>query len=395
MLEEIRDRDREYPPSLEEYLRISNDAFRDLISAFFLHPYGFHGDSGIQQYLYHRLLTRAGNRAIWPPYTSQGSRAGCAYLLLRSERYTQLTYQNTKAKKPTPGRFDMAFIDPTSLPKIYDIPPEKEPKAMVAFEVGKNKGEEKMGDVNKTISEEGPMPGDAAKIIRGIDSRHLEAGYVLEFYDGMKKVGKNRKGHTLYTKIKDQESVARKIATQLKPYADRISENRLRIAFVLYHPSTEPTVGLYPKEWEQEMSLPYKKLLIEPTSIAEKETVSLKKQKTKARITFTEFCQRCSPCGLALQNELCKYFKNRCKLLYGGKTMTVNYNNRRLLRISNRYDDHGECISDMHPAVLESLQTNHTWVHDNSGYVRIPNEVDKRFNEAVIVGIESAISAVK
>ena len=381
VLEGIRDRDREYPPSLEEYLQISNDAIRDLISAFFLHPYGFHGDSGIQHYLYHRLLTRAGNRAIWPPYTSQGSRAGGAYLLLRSEPLTQMTYQNEKAKKPSPGRFDMAFIDPTSLPKRYDIPPEKEPKAMVAFEVGKNKRKEKMGDFNRTILEKGPMPGDAAKIIRDIDSRHLEAGYVLEFYDNDGK-------------IKDQESVARKIATQLKSYADKIPENRLRIAFVLYSSKTEPTVRLYPKEWEQEMSLPYKKLLMEPTSIAEKETVSPKKQKTKARIDFSWFNQKCSPSGVALQDELRKHFKNRCKLLYGGKTMTVNHNGR-LLRICNLYDSHGECISDLHPAVLESLQTNHTWVHDNSGYVRIPNEVDKRFIEAVIAAIESAISAVK
>lgn len=376
VLEGIRDRDREYPPSLEEYLRISNDAIRDLISAFFLHPYGFQGgDSGIQHYLYHRLLTRAGKRAIWPPYTSQGSMAGGAYLLLRSERYTQLTYQNTKAKKPTQGRFDMAFIDPTSLPKRYDIRPEKEPKAMVAFEVGKNKGEKKMGDFDKTILEKGPMPGDAAKIIRDIDSKHLEAGYVLEFYDG--------------TKIKDQESVARKIATQLKPYADKNPENQLRIAFVLYSSKTEPTVRLYPEEWEQEMSLPYKKLLMEPTSIAEKETMSEK------MINFSHFCQRCGAGGDELQNRLEKDLKNRCKLRYGGKTMTVNYNNRRLLRISNLYASHGECISDLHPAVLESLQTNHTWVHDNTGYVRIPNEVDKRFIEAVIAAIESAISAVK
>jgi len=371
VLEGIRDRDREYPPSLEEYLRISNDAIRDLISAFFLHPHGFHGDSGIQHYLYHRLLTRAGNRAIWPPYTSQGSMAGCAYLLLRSERYTQLTYQNTKAKKPTQGRFDMAFIDPTSLPKRYDIRPEKEPKAMVAFEVGKNKGEKKMGDFDKTILEKGPMPGDAAKIIRDIDSKHLEAGYVLEFYDG--------------TKIKDQESVARKIATQLKPYADRISENRLRIAFVLYSPKTEPTVRLYPKEWEQEMSLPYKKLLMEPTSIAEKEIMSEK------RINFSQFRQRCGAGGVALQDEL---IKHRCTLIYGGKTMTVNHNNGRLLRIRNRYDDHGECIFDMHPEVFKSLQKIHTDVPDNTGYVRIPNEVDKRFIEAVIVGIEAAIKKI-
>ena len=65
------------------------------------------------------------------------------------------------------------------------------------------------------------------------------------------------------------------------------------------------------KEWEQEMSLTYKKLLIAPISIAEKETVSPKKHKTKARISFTEFCQRCSPSGVALQDELRKYFKNR------------------------------------------------------------------------------------
>lgn len=68
------------PPSLEDYLQISDAAIRDTINAFFHHPYGFHGDSGIQHYLYHRLLTSAGTRAVWPPVEGFGQGIPITYV---------------------------------------------------------------------------------------------------------------------------------------------------------------------------------------------------------------------------------------------------------------------------------------------------------------------------
>ena len=60
------------PPDLTELLQITDAAVRDSILAFFQHPYGFHGDTGIEHYLYHRLLTNAGNRAVFPPRFGTG-----------------------------------------------------------------------------------------------------------------------------------------------------------------------------------------------------------------------------------------------------------------------------------------------------------------------------------
>lgn len=363
------------PPSLEEYLQISNAAVHDVINAFFLHPYGFHGDSGIQHYLYHRLITNAGIHAIWPPH-EEG--VGKAYLLLMSECYSTLTYQNT-GEKATHGRFDMAFIDPATLPKRFDIYPEKEPKAMVAFEVGKNKSVEKMGQFDAPIFKQNPATGDAAKIIRDVLAGHLNAGYVLEFYDG---------------KVKNQESTARKIASQLKSYLDNNSDNRIYVALVLYSPVAKPTVWLYPKEWEEEMSLPYKKLLIVPKiSVSEKGGEENKKEGSENRILFPEFCKRCSAGGAALQDEIRKNFKSRCNNLpYGGKSMTVNFNGR-LLRIGNSYYEHGECIAHMSSQFFKNLQKELPKLRDDSNkYIGIPKEIDEQFIAAIVNAIKSTIN---
>lgn len=361
------------PPSLEEYLQISNAAIRDVIHAFFLHPYGFHGDSSIQHYLYHQLLTSAGTRAIWPPLPGIEK----AYLLLRSECYSTLTYQNT-GEKATLGRFDMAFIDPATLPERFDILTGKEPKAMVAFEVGKNKSTEKMGQFDAPISKQNPTPGDAAKIIRDVLAGHLNAGYVLEFYDGN---GKN------------QESTARKIASQLKSYLDNNSDNRIYVALVLYNPVAEPTVWLYPKEWEEEMSLPYKNILLEPKfSSSEKRSEENKKEGSENRIDFPNFRKRCNAGGAALQDEIRKHFKNQCKLVYGGSSMTVNFNDR-LLRIGNFHYEHGECITHMSSQFFKNLQKELPKLRDDSNkYIVIHKEIDEQFIAAIVNAIKSTIN---
>ena len=90
-----------------------------------------------------------------------------------------------------------------------------------------NNEEEKMGQFDAPISKQNPAPGDAAKIIRDVLAGHLNAGYILEFYD---------------SKGKNQESTARKIASQLKSYLDNNSDNRIYVALVLYNPVAEPTV---------------------------------------------------------------------------------------------------------------------------------------------------------
>lgn len=295
-----------------------------------------------------------------------------------SECYSTLTYQKDGVKA-TPGRFDMAFIDPATLPERFDIPPEKEPEAMVAFEVGKNKPTEKMGQFDAPISKRNPAPGDAAKIIRDVLAGHLKAGYVLEFYDGEKA---------------NRESTARKIASQLKSYLDNNSDNRIYVALVLYNPGAEPAVWLYPKKWEEELALPYKKLVTKPkTPTSGKKIGGKKKQRAENRIYFSQFRDRCSAGGAALQDEIRRHFKSTCNLPYGGKTMTVNFNGSRLLRISNSWGNEGyEYISEMRSQVLDDLQKELSELSDErSGSIRIPAERDERFIATIINAIESTI----
>ncbi|MSS70680.1 MAG: hypothetical protein EXS64_04235 [Candidatus Latescibacteria bacterium] len=367
------------PPDLNEFIRISDAAIRDTVLAFFRHPYGFHGDTGIQNYLYHRLLTNAGERAIWPPC----SEVGQSVLLLQVEHYTTLTYQKTGISA-SPGRFDLAFVDGTGLTarngNIIRKKEIEELPAVVAVEVGKNKSLASLGNIDAPLDDQAPEPGDAAKLIRELRSGGLGAGYLLEFFDG------GNGGNAVGT--------MEKMARRLKPYVDEIGEECFRVALIAFGPGSSPLVWLYPARWAERLELPYDRLRAseEAVSIHRKifplmgGTSSPRSQATpgsESRATFFTFRERCGAGGKVLQEALRSEFSCRLGLVYGGKTMTVNRDGRRLFRVGNLHASQGEYISDCDSRLKISLSKHlHEWVM--GGQIRIPEQEDEGFVKAVV-----------
>ena len=375
------------PPDLNEFIQISDAAIRDTVLAFFRHPYGFHGDTGIQNYLYHRLLTNAGERAIWPPCSGVGQ----SVLLLQVEHYTRLTYQKT-GKSASPGRFDLAFVDGTGLTarngNIIRKKEVEELPAVVAFEVGKNKGIASLGNIDAPLDDEAPEPGDAAKLIRELRSGGLGVGYLLEFFDGGN--GGNAAG------------TMEEMAGRLKPYVDEIGEERFRVALLAFSPGSPPLVWLYPARWADGFDLPYDRLgAVDKGSFftSIRRTISSKMGQTsrqksspkgsESRATFFTFRERCSAGGKLLQDALRSEFSYRLRLIYGGKTMTVNMGRERLFRIGNLDCSHGECLLDLSYRFKNSLME---YLPDQAAGSRI--SISEKEDKAFVKGVTEALKTV-
>ena len=143
----------------------------ETIEAFVRFRPGFHGDTGIRDYLYHRLMTNLPDNG---KYTRAG---GEGTLLAQAEWYTELLYCNT-GDNSSPGRFDIGIPKPEEL----HVP---KPRALVTFECGRNKrAAALLRDVDAIAEHEGPQPGDITKLAREICHKQLPYGYVLEFFDG-------------------------------------------------------------------------------------------------------------------------------------------------------------------------------------------------------------------
>ena len=140
------------------------------IEAFVRFRPGFHGDTGIRDYLYHRLMTNLPNGGAYE------RTAGGGTLLAQAEWYTALKYRRTGGES-SPGRFDIGIPNPAEL----DI---HKPHPLVAFECGRNKrASSLLFDIDAIAEHEGPEPGDITKLAREIRHRDLPFGYALEFFD--------------------------------------------------------------------------------------------------------------------------------------------------------------------------------------------------------------------
>src|SRR4030043_2445166 len=71
------------------YEDITLKAVTDTVAKLLKYPFGFHGDTGIRDYLYARLHVHGGKRL-----DVDDSRPGYSTLLLQSEHYTTFKYKN-------------------------------------------------------------------------------------------------------------------------------------------------------------------------------------------------------------------------------------------------------------------------------------------------------------
>lgn len=354
--------------TIKEYEAIANKSIKETIEIFFKHPSGFHGDTGIQHYLYHRILTNASTtdsaKIFWENPVNSCERTLC----FQSEVFTDCTYRN-KGMKPGRGRFDMAFIEPPNIhANGYSFPHERL-KALIAFEVGRNKDLKNMGDYNAPRDNKEPKPGDAAKIIRDLRFRDLKGGYILEFYDQSYNVSMRK---------------AREVRDELRDFLDKVDEEiRCRLALSVSSPGRSPEIFLYPDSWSKQIALEYDIL-----SNGSSEKPTLKDGRAGNHITYEEFLLQCSEGGRALQEAIHNQYFKKLKLLCGSKTMTVNRHPKgRICRIGNNNDKCGECIYEITAdfARMINLRSPSLII---DGRIRIPLHIDDQFLELFISLLE-------
>ena len=122
------------------YEQITITSVADTVAELLTHPFGFHGDTGIRDYLYARLHTHGGERLRF-----DDPRAGFSTLLLQSEHYTRAQYIGI-GKSPRGARFDLALAAPPEATGSIEEWSAERLNALFAFELGKNKAFSKVID---------------------------------------------------------------------------------------------------------------------------------------------------------------------------------------------------------------------------------------------------------
>jgi hypothetical protein len=142
----------------------------ETVEAFVRFRPGFHGDTGLRDYLYYRLMTNLPGGGTYRRTDGGGT------LLAQAEWYTALKYRKSGIGSSR-GRFDLGIPNPEEL----DHPA---PHPLVAFECGRNKrAVGLLRDLDAAKEHEGPEPADITKLAREISHEGLPYGYALEFYD--------------------------------------------------------------------------------------------------------------------------------------------------------------------------------------------------------------------
>jgi hypothetical protein len=182
--------DIEYEKFYEE---ITIKAITDTIANLLKHPFGFHGDTGIRDYLYARLHVYGGDRLI-----IDHQKPGYSTLLLQSEHYTLVKYKNT-GKTGKGARFDIALTSPPKSPDVIEDRFAENLEALFAFELGKNKPFEKIIDPNMLSHNIDTIPGtsDISKLYLELKRHKLKQGWVIEFYDSRSTNGASIVSKTL------------------------------------------------------------------------------------------------------------------------------------------------------------------------------------------------------
>ena len=129
------------------YEEITIKAVTDTVAKLLKYPFGFHGDTGIRDYLYARLHMHGGERL-----DADHEELGYSTILLQSEHYTLAKYRNT-GKTEKGARFDIALTFPPRTPDVMEERFAEKLDAVFAFELGKNKPFEKVIALCANMSE--------------------------------------------------------------------------------------------------------------------------------------------------------------------------------------------------------------------------------------------------
>jgi hypothetical protein len=96
------------------YEDITIKAVADTVAKLLKYPFGFHGDTGIRDYLYARLHVHGGEKL-----DVDDLRPGYSTLLLQSEHITLVKYSNT-GQTARGARFDLALTRPPKSPDVIE-----------------------------------------------------------------------------------------------------------------------------------------------------------------------------------------------------------------------------------------------------------------------------------
>lgn len=198
---------------------IATRAVTDTVEKLLRYPFGFHGDTGIRDFLYARLHVHGG-RSL----DCDDGRPGCSTVLLQAEHYTAALYAN--GDKPAQnGRFDLALCAPPNGDGRGDGRSAhfaENLRALFAFELGKNKPLTKVVDPSVAGHEPNAISAtsDISKLYRELREHDLRQGWTIQFYDS-RAAGAPIIGHAL------------EVCSQLPPLP---AGKRLRAVFVEYCP---------------------------------------------------------------------------------------------------------------------------------------------------------------
>lgn len=330
----------------------------ETVEAFVRFRPGFHGDTGMRDYLYHRLMTNLPDGGIYRGTDGGGT------LLAQAEWYTTLKYRRT-GKGPSPGRFDLGIPNPEEL----ELPV---PRPLVTFECGRNKNAVGLlRDLDAAAEHEGPEPADITKLAREISYAGLPYGYVLEFYD-------------------EDQREAEELIRRLRRRVSSAESERLHIVLLVCIGGSRPMLTFLSEAWEEHIRLRFRAELerIEGLTCARKRAGAPRSAGTGGghgnRVTREGFLSSCSIEARALIEAVGQRFGGQVKLVFGGNTMTVNrWPSGTVLRIKKAPN----CISDLDPMVSHELAALlHLPIQPTSYQI----DGTQAFREAVITAVGRA-----
>lgn len=328
------------------------------VEAFVRFRPGFHGDTGLRDYLYHRLMANLPDGGIHRTADGRGT------LLAQAEWYTGLNYCRTGTES-SPGRFDIGIPHPEEL----DLP---KPRPLVTFECGRNnRAANLLRDIDAIAEHERPEPGDITKLAREIRHKGLPYGYALEVFD------------------KGQSGEAEDLVHRLRR---RTAESdRLHVVVLVCIGDRAPVLTFLPAAWEERIQLRFHTELerIEGLTCARNGAGAPRSTCTGGghgnRVPPEAFLSSCSTAARDLIKAIRQHFSDRVGLLFGGISMTVNRRpSGRLLRIKKAPNS----ISDLDPALSHELAALLHLSNRPSGY-----KIDgtQALREAVITAIDRSV----
>jgi hypothetical protein len=343
----------------EVMVRDAEASIIDTIEAFVRFRPGFHGDTGIREYLYHRLMARLPNGGTHTRLDGGGT------LLAQTEWYTVLKYCNT-GNGSSRGRFDLGIADPEELECVV-------PRPLMTFECGRNKDASALlGDIDAAAEHEGPAPADITKLAREIKHAGLPLGYALEFYD-------------------EDHWEAERLINRVREWISTSQCNGLRVVVLSCRSGEKPVLTFLPESWAAQLCIEFGAELkrIESLSCTRMDRLAPAIRNGEGhtnRISRDDFLCSCSLEARLLVESVERQFHKQVKFVFGGSSMTVNLRpSGKLLRVSRSPNTVSEC----HPAIVQELTLS---LRESTPRFTYRISDDEGFRSAVLTGIGKALS---